>query len=1245
MEFSEEWKTLWPISSTLNPPILLRSNPSSTPSLGPLFFNPIPNTSTSLFSSPSSLCPSVVPPPPSLSLPRFLQAATSPHAPVLQSTSTAIAPILGTNHFRDSSAFDHNRLEHLCCPNNWIITFFPTGDNLDRVGFVVLAPSDSGFRVDLDVGGKPFVSLNKFNHRIFRLSACPVDCASVFCDVGSDNVGFLMACTMYSVHWFSVRIRGLDSDSGRSPVLEYLGGKLFKSCAVAHACWNPHLPEESVVLLENGELFLFDVSSPPSRWHNLNSRFRGKRLSPLWDELGGYAVNRWFSCGFSWHPRILIVVNSNAVFLVDFRFEKYHLSCLLKIESLSYNSVIGMDRFVAFSEAGPDRFHYAIATDHLLLLCDIRKLFRPLLQWLHGMHGPRYLASFRLSELRSNSNDVTHKWASEEGFGILLGSFWNDDFILFCYGPHPPASTQLLSSRVSKFGSSFYAWELPSRLLLASHHCFCGSCLLRLEFAKDDLPEWIQWQQKKELVLGFFIVDNSFRSSKLDDYGGFTLVRLMSSGKLEAQRYRACWNMLRINVALHREVSLDRTNSFLYPMGDKKFKFSRKFKYLKFEYLCSHLNDALTQNLFSDYRKDFPVNTGKENLRVYFHEFLCEKLKAFGFNVSMSSVSVADFFRGIIMPNSISEVASRRLWATLPMDVLELAFSNYSECLSVLIHHKKTSLDFLAVPDQTQLPPFILRNPSHRSNKWSSKVKRGDDYLGPVLPLPVCLALSEIQRHGHSHLEKVYRHSPDAELTLQCEEVMHAAKEVAFMVSGNNHHNDSIVSLGDDREETWNNLNNLRSYFLYEPTAFSDELFVEGDMEPDPVHKDRGFTLTIAGLPDERVKGGKDVNGVELFDDVCPVTLNFDTPDTNFDANELKTYQLLKGQFLKWQVGFTPHRYTEFAKQLNAIGFKVYEMDWIGLTIFVLAPATLGLSCSRLVSPLLDQFAVRLLALAFSRIVGASVRFWLGGWNCLRDVVVQFRKGAVESVSVGEVRLSIRELLVNLGVGFLSRDPKLQLLICGLEVVMRPSSKGSKRTSSRKSRRSGKGKSMAIANVARFLSVSVTDLVFKDGTWTNECLWISTYKFVRLQEWFVLAYEVTYMVLTASYGSCLCCLTPKATLEVKKLRVDISTEGRTKPGLSVRLVLSSIAAHLEPHLSHDQSSFISSEGCNPPSQSSVAEAEKTLAAFTCEELALSCKFGHDSERKRCSYWSRPAEDSKNCPTVNVVQKHVLVLTA
>ncbi|WJX29262.1 hypothetical protein P8452_17920 [Trifolium repens] len=50
-------------------------------------------------------------------------------------------------------------------------------------------------------------------------------------------------------------------------------------------------------------------------------------------------------------------------------------------------------------------------------------------------------------------------------------------------------------------------------------------------------------------------------------------------------------------------------------------------------------------------------------------------------------------------------------------------------------------------------------------------------------------------------------------------------------------------------------------------------------------------------------------------------------------------------------------------------------------------------------------------------------------------------QGAVESVFVGEIKLSLRQSLVKLGVGFISRDPKLQVLICDLEVVMRPSNK------------------------------------------------------------------------------------------------------------------------------------------------------------------------------------------------------------
>ncbi|KAL5559945.1 hypothetical protein UlMin_036156 [Ulmus minor] len=217
---------------------------------------------------------------------------------------------------------------------------------------------------------------------------------------------------------------------------------------------------------------------------------------------------------------------------------------------------------------------------------------------------------------------------------------------------------------------------------------------------------------------------------------------------------------------------------------------------------------------------------------------------------------------------------------------------------------------------------------------------------------------------------------------------------------------------------------------------------------------------------------------------------------------------------------------------------------------------------------LLFIFASRLVAWILSRVVGASVRFRVGGWKCLKDVVVKFNKGAIESVSVGEIKLSLRQSLVKLGVGFISRDPKLQVLICDLEIVMRPSTKSTSKAKTRKSRASGRGKWMVVANIARYLSVSVTDLVLK---------------------------------------------MPKAAIEVKDLKVDISKDGGSRQNLFVKLHIFPIVVHLaEERLSCDQSSSFSYEGCLT-GQSSFPITERSSAPFFCEELSLSCEFGHDRE--------------------------------
>lgn len=85
----------------------------------------------------------------------------------------------------------------------------------------------------------------------------------------------------------------------------------------------------------------------------------------------------------------------------------------------------------------------------------------------------------------------------------------------------------------------------------------------------------------------------------------------------------------------------------------------------------------------------------------------------------------------------------------------------------------------------------------------------------------------------------------------------------------------------------------------------------------------------------------------------------------------------------------------------------------------------------------------------------------------------------MESISVGEIKLSLRQSLVKLGVGIISKDPKLQFLISDMEIVLRPSTKSLKKAKSRKPRTSGRGKWMVVANIARYLSVSVTEIVLK----------------------------------------------------------------------------------------------------------------------------------------------------------------------
>lgn len=747
--------------------------------------------------------------------------------------------------------------------------------------------------------------LNRLNGRIRGILVNPVEeFDSAFQGNSLVNVGYLLAFTMYSVHWFSVKV-SKASESTTKPVVSYLGFKLFKTCSVVGACWSPHLPEESVVLLQSGDLFMFDVNARESK---------GKRLRVSWtdDDLSSSQSCAWLGVEFSWHPRILIVARMDAVFLVDFRCDDCNVSLLAKIDMLNLYAPVEKELFHTFSKVDSDGFHFVLASDSLLVLCDVRRPLMPVLQWAHGLDKPSYIDSFRLSELRSNSRDNRFEWANESGFGIILGSFSNCEFSLFCYGPSVPGQGGPFASEISKIFKSLYAWELPSGLLLSGCDCQCGSCLMREEFSKDALPVWIDWHQKKDIVLGFGILDSNLSAlfHEADEFGGFTLIRLMSSGKLEAQRYCASWDPIKKFEPAHGASMLHFENDLLCCMGGMDYRFRKTFKYLKFDYLSAHLGGNLTELLDSKMKNSFDGLQQKCSLSIEFHEILCEKLNVCGFSRFRTSPDISIVFGDISLPSSVCEVALKRIWACLPMELLQLAFSRYAEILEVC-SDEKASLEFSVVPDLPQLPPFFLRKHFCRSSKWSQKFQRSDAIVGPVLPLPILVTLHELH-NGCPYSQEVGKFSSEEELNIRCDEVMQVASEMAVSDSAAKSHNDHAVSLADDRDDLWVDSQKLKPFIWYNPTAF--ECTARDD---NRAFKDTVFSNFISKVPEQPSSPKDKADGIalNLFDDLCPIALKYDDCTTNITPPELKTFNVLKRQFSRWQDGFSPYR--DFCTRFN----------------------------------------------------------------------------------------------------------------------------------------------------------------------------------------------------------------------------------------------------------------------------------------------------------------------------------------
>ncbi|ESQ48071.1 hypothetical protein EUTSA_v10020051mg [Eutrema salsugineum] len=816
-------------------------------SVTPFFSNP--SDSQLLFSSPS-LSPPILSRIPHLSHARFLAVSGVP-----PSDSSAIEASFRIPHPNDDAerVLSYNRLQLLRCPvKNCVLVFFPTGSNLDQIGFVLLSTGDSGaIRVMGTDEGYVFVAKERFFSRILKIFVQPIS------NLGASSMefGYVMVYTLYSIHWFSVKY---DESLGR-PVLSYLGQKQFKRCSIASASWSPHFPGECLVLLENGEVFVFDLNQ-----RHLG-RFRGCKMKVSWEGQGKSVNRNWLGCEFGWRFGIFIVARSDSVFVITRSSGNCSVRSLLEIGSLN---IAETEEFVAFAKAGSDCFRFILASRSYLFLCDQRSEV-PLLKWQHDVEKPCFMDVYSLSDLGFETHDLNTSC-------VIVGSFWNAQSQMFCYGPSPS---------VTKDPSSLYVWELPHNLLLPAGKCLCGDCGIKEVIMKESLPAWIDWQKKRVLVLGFGVLNKHLPLGSLDQASGFTLIRLTSSGKLEAVNFCASLDHLdnlEVIAQVDSACKSDEVNLLYFP-DDDKYKFPRRFKYLELDYLSAHTKGILAGLLDSRLSKKASGSEKSDPFNLNFHEDLCEKLKICGFGLDRCSSSITAVFESINSQTSVFDIALKETWSRLPMELLMLAFSSYSEVEGVLIDKKKPSLEFLVVPKFPQLPPFFLRKPSSRSSKWSKKEQPGVELIGPVLPLPVLLTLQKFDS-GCPDSEEEY--SPDVEFSDRCNQISKAAREMA-----NSGVDETIISLGDDMLVDEYSQKEKKRFIAYSP--------ITKTADSDREHQElTTFISKVRHCKDNDDHGGGGRVGLEVLDDMSPVEICFEERNVNFDTKALFTFKTLLSE---WQ--------------------------------------------------------------------------------------------------------------------------------------------------------------------------------------------------------------------------------------------------------------------------------------------------------------------------------------------------------
>jgi hypothetical protein len=633
------------------------------------------------------------------------------------------------------------------------------------------------------------------------------------------------------------------------------------------------------VLLETGELC----------WFDLDTRLGGKTKIGF----GGnddVDCGDWLSCAYGAQPWTVIVASTKAVLSVDLRFAdrgEYRVLAKVGVPGLFETEPFDMiEHYLAFCKAGFDDFHMSVVTERHLILLDVRQPSTPVLSWQHGLDSPNHVAMFRLSELRPSEE---YEWASDSGFAILVGSFWNGEFSLFCYGPKEQGCPD---------SSHLYAWDNPSRLSLTGQHCGCSNGIMKEIFSTPASGHGgYASQHVANSIVGYYVLPVDLLISG-PTVASFALIRLTAGGKLEMQQYRAdLHDDIDIPCDESEHASMDISSPIFVDTEEEND--STKLRFLKLRFLSEYLKGNLCSALA---KHDATVNEDREQITI------SEDVSEFAENSRTSSLSVSDFLCNASVPMNAFEIACQSILSGLSSDILHVSFSKYKDMLKS--GTKEGLLEYLEVPrclPHNELRPFMLAKPSSTSEKLTSKVISQNAIVGPVLPVPVLLAMEE----RNNGIE-----SPDDSENAETDFVRDRCSEVleAFVAEE--------VSIAGPDWFSSQKLNENKSYFVYKPrtenmfnldgTAVKKET-VEQNVDDcgcsqtsAAPYKDENFMTFVcgkAGSPDS----GPEQATSDLFG-FSPVRMDFDSTGLNIQPAEEKIYKCLKKQFLTWQKNFKPYQ-------------------------------------------------------------------------------------------------------------------------------------------------------------------------------------------------------------------------------------------------------------------------------------------------------------------------------------------------